>query len=159
MTNNLNKYTGRIYIIKSPSTEKVYIGSTIHSLSKRMSQHQNKFNYVIGSGDFSKWCASYYILEYMDSYIELISEHYNITKKELKIIEGETINNFKQNCVNINIAGRTAKQYYKDGYSKIYYQNNKSKIKEIATIFNKENKDKRKIYNRKYYLKKKNINL
>jgi hypothetical protein len=105
------KYLGRVYCIRSPSTEQIYIGSTINILSKRMAVHRAIFQYYIGSGDEKRWCQSFYILNYLDAYIELLSEHNNISKDELRRLEGEAIRANKNICVNKCIAGQTHKEW------------------------------------------------
>lgn len=110
VNNSIKKYTGRIYIIKSQSTEKVYIGSTTQPLSKRIASHRSSFNYMIGSGDMTKWCSSYYILNNLDAYIEIISEHENISKDELKKLERIAIEN-EPNCINKRIPSRPKKEF------------------------------------------------
>jgi hypothetical protein len=126
------KFLGRVYCIRSPSTDEIYIGSTINGLSRRMAIHRSLFNCFIGSGDFKYWCNSFYILNHLDAYIELISEHENISKDELRKLEGEAIRANKNICINKNIAGEVwdkekFKDYAKD-YNPKYYQQNRDKI-------------------------------
>lgn len=60
------KYAGRIYKISSPSTYKVYIGSTKLSLKDRMNQHKKTNNN----------CTSSEILKYSDAKIQLVEDVY-----------------------------------------------------------------------------------
>jgi hypothetical protein len=93
---------GRIYILKSNETELCYIGSTVYSLTRRLTAHRNSYkNYVLGKQNY---ISSYEILKYPDSYIEQIKEFKNITSKELCKYESEEI--MKHNCVNINYSNK-----------------------------------------------------
>tara|TARA_R110001606_G_C15037021_1_gene611731 strand:- start:47 stop:526 length:480 start_codon:yes stop_codon:yes gene_type:complete len=91
---------GKIYIIKSNFTNKVYIGSTIYDLKKRFDCHRNLLN-----------CTSReIILNYSDSHIELLKNFPCSCKKELEREEGR-LQLLNSNCVNKYIAGRTRKEY------------------------------------------------
>ena len=153
----IKKYNGKVYVIRSPSTNKIYIGSTIETLSSRMSKHRYQFNNFIGSDNYNKWCQSYYILENLDAYIELLSEHQNISKYELRRFEGEAIRANKDICVNKIIAGRdekeSKKQYkktekakdYNKKYMKEYHIKNKEKDLKYYKEYNKLRKQKNNI--------------
>ena len=154
--NGIKKYVGRVYAIRSPSTENVYIGSTTQPLSKRMSQHRDKFNYMIGSGDMSKWCQSFYVLDSLDAYIELISEHENISKDELKKFEGMAIRE-EPNCVNKNVAGQKYSDWVESGFIKNYMKdyNKTDKAKLAKQKWYLDNKEHLKEYQKQYRLKQK----
>ena len=111
---------GRIYIIKSSQTDKVYIGSTVETLNKRFREHK-----------CSKTCTSREILKYDDAEIILLECYDCETYEELRKKEGEYIKQY--NCVNKLIAGRTKTEYYED---------NKEKIKEYRKEYRQENKEK-----------------
>ena len=120
---------GKIYKLWSPQGNEIYIGSTVNSLAKRLSQHKSYRD-----------CNSKYLFEnYDDVKIELIEEYPCNNKMELNRKEGQHIRNNK--CLNTCIAGRTKKEYY---------QNNKERIKEKAKEYNKDNKEDIKEREKKY---------
>ena len=48
---NENRYAnGVIYVIRSPNTTRVYIGSTCTTLCKRFYQHKKEFDYYLQGG-------------------------------------------------------------------------------------------------------------
>jgi predicted RNA-binding Zn-ribbon protein involved in translation (DUF1610 family) len=99
---------GKIYIIRSKQTDKVYIGSTIQRLCKRKGQHKEKYlKYLNGESNF---VCSYDILKYDDWYLELLENYPCNSKEELLKREGELIQ--ENNCINRNIAGRSYKVWY-----------------------------------------------
>ena len=128
----INKYNkSMIYTIRSPATDKYYIGSTTQILCKRFGDHKTKYKgYLKGTGCF---ITSFKILKLGDAYIELLEEVNCENRNQLEKREGELIREHKNNCVNKSIAGRTQKEY-------------KTDYKEIITEYNKqyyiENKDK-----------------
>lgn len=125
---------GSIYTIRSHQTDKIYIGSTTQKLSKRMVNHRMMYkSFTKGKCNYM---TSFEIIKYNDAYIELISEHQNITKNELHKQEGYAIRN-ANNCVNICIAGRSKKEYDDE---------NREKKKE----YDRDNYEKIKIRKRKY---------
>jgi hypothetical protein len=81
--------TAKIYIIKSPSTDLVYVGSTIHELNERFSGHKSK----------SSLCTSKEILKFNDAYIELIENYPCKSNQELLAREKHFIS-ITPNCVN-----------------------------------------------------------
>ncbi len=122
-----NKYHGgKIYTLRSPSTDKIYIGSTIQPLYKRKSEH-----FVRKTNDISK-------LD--DFYIELLEDFKCENKDQLNKREGELIRLHSDKCVNKVIAGRSRKDYKIDNkdaikewnktYQESYQKTNKEKIKE-----------------------------
>lgn len=86
---------GKIYAIRSPQTNKIYIGSTTQSLRKRFSLHKCD-NYNPKRND--KVCTSKDIMDFEDAYIELLELFPCNTKEELNKREGE-LQRF-HNCVN-----------------------------------------------------------
>jgi len=102
-----NKYqNSKIYKIISPSNpELIYYGSTIQSLSKRMSKHKDKSN----------TCVSKEIIKLGDAEIILIEEYPCNNKNELHLKETEYIKN--NNCINKNI-NTPRKERYKQWIAK-----------------------------------------
>jgi len=153
---------GKIYCIRSPNTDLIYIGSTCQKLSQRIAEHRNQIKKTNR--------ASKIIFEYGDAYIELLENYSCNNKEELLKKEGEYIRN--NNCCNKYISGRThkeyrlnnkeklleyAKEYYeitkehKKEYRKQYYEDNKEKILEREKQYNEVNKEHKKEYAKQYY--------
>ena len=127
----MSKYqNGKIYTIRSPNTDLMYIGATIVSLSKRFSKHKY-------SHQKNEWkCSSSKILEKNDAYIELLEKYPCNSKEELNQREGELIRLYKDKCVNRCIAGRTPQQWLEDNkelrkeYKKSYQEKKKEEIRD-----------------------------
>jgi len=168
--------SAKIYMIWSPHTEKVYVGSTTQRLlCMRMAKHRNCYkNYLEGKMNY---LTSFEILELGDAKIELIENFPCNSKEELRAREGFYIR--KENCVNRCVAGRTSKEYAKEyeekfrELSKKRYEENKEEIRENrketdrkyreknreilrerSRKWCKENKDRRKEILRKYNSKR-----
>jgi len=95
---------GNIYIIRSPHTDKVYIGSTVVGLAKRFSQHKHSLNN----------CKSKEIIDCGDSYIELVEACPCNSKEELFRKEAQIMRE-TPNCINLNIpktSERTGERAY-----------------------------------------------
>ena len=139
---------GRIYIIRSKQTDKVYIGSTVETLNIRFSKHK-----------WSKTCTSVEILKYNDAEIELLECYECEDEEQLKNREGEYQREY--NCVNKRIEGRTPKEYYQDNkeklkeYQKEYREKNKETKAKKDKEYRENNKEKRKEYDKKYQEKNK----
>ena len=158
-----NYQNGKVYSIRSPSTEMFYIGSTIQPLSKRFHEHKKKPNATNAK----------VILDFGDAYIELIHNYPCKTKEELTKNEGEQIRLNKGKCVNTRIEGRTNKEYRVDNKQKLqegskkwreanqqhikdnhkeYYENNKEKCKIQKKQYNIINKDNISLLKKQYYI-------
>ena len=102
-----------IYTIRSPHTDKYYIGSTRTPLRKRLWEHKRSYN---------AWCkdntklyyTSFEVLKYGDAYIELLEEYPCENVQQLYKKEGEHIRSCKADIVNHNVAGRTEKEWAKE---------------------------------------------
>ena len=104
----INKYNnGKIYTIRSPNTDKYYIGSTCNTLTNRFMSHKSPSNK----------CESKEIIDLGEAYIELLENFSCNSKEELNKREGELIREHKNNVVNKIVAGRTKKQYKQDNIS------------------------------------------
>ena len=128
---------GKIYTIKHPQDDKVYVGSTINSLNDRFNGHKRDktcslFKYV--DGNFDGW------------YIELYEDFPCKNKYELRKKEGHIIKQI--GTINKYIAGRNAKEWCEDNkYTvlkrcKKYRKDNKDNIAERKKIYYESNKDK-----------------
>ncbi len=141
----MNKYNnGKIYSIRSHQIDKIYIGSTIEPLYKRLNAHKRKYKEYKNGG--YHYVSSFELIQYNDVYIELIENIVCNSKEELRSKEGNYIRLHKNKCVNKKIECQTMKQYttqYKiDNPDKIKERNNdkriKNKIKEKCMKCNKE---------------------
>jgi len=131
---------GKVYVLRSHSTDKVYIGSTIETLSSRMSKHRYGFKHNNG-------VTSSEILKYNDCYIELICDYPCDRKEQLEKKEGEIIRQYKDKCVNRCIAGRSVKEWIEDNKEehreqmKQYRENNKEILTENKKLWYNNNKE------------------
>ena len=128
----------KIYALSSPHTNLLYIGSTCMSLSLRLRNHQQLYNQYI-KGSTNRKCSAFKLFDlgFEDVRIETIDDCEDICcKKALLKKERFWIEN--NNCVNINIPGRSALEsatahYYKNiNQKKLYYQDNKDKRLQYA---------------------------
>jgi hypothetical protein len=94
--------TGTIYMISSPNTDKVYIGSTTKKLSHRFYDHKKITNTT----------RSKIIIDSGDAVITAIDSIEDEDKEELEIKELEYIQFYKNICVNL--------KGLKNSYSKEY---------------------------------------
>ena len=127
----INKYqNGKIYTIRSPSTDKFYIGSTIEKyISNRFSKHKNKYkDYLEGKYHYM---SSFDVIKLDNSYLELLELCPCNSKAELERREGQLIREHKLLCVNKNIAAQTKKEYRVNNahHIKEYRDNNKEHAK------------------------------
>tara|TARA_R110001632_G_scaffold6044_2_gene24502 strand:- start:450 stop:1094 length:645 start_codon:yes stop_codon:yes gene_type:complete len=162
---------GKIYTIRCyDDNSKIYVGSTIETLSNRMGKHRadgknevkkNRILYQNVNNDWSNW------------YIELYENYPCNSLNELLKKEGEIIR--KIGTLNKNISGRTEKEYREDNkekveeyykqyykeyyekhyeeklkYAKEYYENNKEKIEEYQKEYRENNKEKIKQKDKEY---------
>ena len=126
---------GKIYAIRSHQTNKYYIGSTNQkTLSQRLGKHRGNYKDYLNNNN--GYMSSFEVLQYTDHYIELLELYPCNTKDELHRREGELIRQFKSDLINLNIAGRTPKEYSEDNKThlleqlKQYRIDNKVHIKE-----------------------------
>jgi len=104
----------KIYKIKSPDTDKIYIGCTKSKLKRRLCEHNSRYKqYCNGK---SHYYSSFDIIKYGNAEIELVEEVK--VDKDANVVEGNIIRE-TDNCVNRVIAGRTKRQYYQDNRLKI----------------------------------------
>ena len=149
-----NRYNrGKIYKIVSNHTDKVYIGSTVQSLSKRIGGHRSQYKRYL-EGKISIY-TSFEIMSYPDAKIYLIENFKCQSKNELECRERYFIESM--NCCNKFIPTRTPKEYREDNKDKIkdkikkYREDNKDKIKKQKEEYYLDNKDKKKVKNKEYY--------
>ena len=135
---------GKIYTIRSPSTDKVYIGSTTTPLSKRFSKHKCQYNIYVNPEKRTLYMTSYDILKHGDAYIELLELYPCNSKEELTQREGQLMRS-TENCCNKRIEGRTRKEYKDEPehkeIAKEYVKANKDKIDQTKRAYYERNKD------------------
>jgi hypothetical protein len=122
-----------------------YYGSTANFI-KRKSQHKINYERWVEEGRPNKnKCSSVFILDNGDWRMEKIDE-IDGERWEARKKEGEYIKN--NDCVNINIASRSRKEWRKDNkyklaeYKKQYQIDNKEKIAEYKKQYQIDNKEK-----------------
>ena len=135
---------GKIYCIRNHINDKIYVGSTCQSLSKRMAYHRD---------DCMKSNRNTLIYNMMrdlgrdNFYIELIEEYPCENSNQLTRREGELMRELKAS-LNQVIAGRTRGEYKIDNHDKI------KKTKAISDKkYAEKNKERIKEYQNNYYLK------
>ena len=118
----MNRYSkGKIYKVVDIGHNKMYIGSTVESLSKRMERHRSKYKeYLRGDGDNTRvyWLFDEFGVE--NCKIELIENYPCNSREELEAQEGKHQQSNK--CINKVIAGRTVQEYLQDEYDYISFQ-------------------------------------
>ena len=143
INNDLNNkhQNGKIYIIYSLISSKVYFGSTINKIDRRFKKHIYYYNgYKKG-----KYKCCYGICDMFDELdvnnckIKLIKNYSCNSRKALELEEGKFIQSSKQ-CYNKNVAGRSKKEWNKKyradnveknkQYKKIYRENNEKTLKQ-----------------------------
>jgi hypothetical protein len=127
--------TGRIYIIRSPNTEMVYVGSTILTLKQRFIIHISGWRY-------NQHCSSHLVLEKGEAYIELIEEVKIESERELDMLEQQWIDN-TPNTVNKKRAYRSEEerlQTHRDCNRK-YREVHAEKITEMRKKYQKEHRE------------------
>ncbi len=140
-----NYQNGKIYKITSPSTDKIYIGSTTQLLKERFSQHRSRFKKC------RKQYSSRHLLKYNDCIIELIEDYPCNSKNELIEREQFYVNLYKQIVINsYNPIADLEKQKIK---ADLWVKNNKEYIKKRDRQYRLDNiemyKQKDKIYHEK----------
>jgi hypothetical protein len=170
-----NYQNGKIYKLYSPSKNLVYYGSTVQTLSQRLTDHLKGYRAYTKDSNKS-YVSSFLILDCEDYKIELIEDYPCNNNQQLCKKEGEYIRN--NECVNKEIAGRTQQEWIKENIDKVkeyhkkynkeyqkvnddkikeYYENNKEEIKQKSLKYYNDNRDKIKEYKRLWYLKQKEL--
>lgn len=143
---------GYVYKISSPSTSKIYIGSTINSINNRFSDHKHL-----------RTCSSSEIMKYGDAMIELIESVEFENKKDLRYRERHHIELNRELCVNkINpIISAEEIRVRKLKENKKWRDENKEKrkiyMKKYNTKYYEDNKEDIMIHSKKYYDENKEI--
>lgn len=130
--------TGILYFLKSKNSDKIYVGSTFRKMNARFAQHKNMYNDYVNKGK-GHYVSSYEIFKLGDYYVDQIQEFPNISKDDLKKIEGKAIHD-TPTCVNKNIAGRTYEQYYQDNIDKIHNYKNEKHLCDCGKYYTQVNR-------------------
>ena len=115
----------KIYKITSPQTEKVYIGSTKHTLNIRFSNHKCKLN-----------CSSKLLIEFGDAEIELV-ETVEIDQRFIR--ERYWIESYGEQCVNEILPIRTKEE--KREYDREFQLANREQINEYSRAYRSAHKE------------------
>ena len=125
---------GKVYMIWSPNTDKVYIGSTVQPLHKRLHGHKKGLT-------GKRYMNSREVLECGEARIELIEDYPCAKKSELNRREGQIMRGY-DNRVNKQLAGRTKVEYRADNREVIAAQKReyylRPEVKEHITARMKE---------------------
>jgi len=139
-----------------------YYGHT-ENITVRKGKHVNKHKAWVKAGRPEKLCEvsgttrSVYVLDHEDWRMDVKATVEHEDKKKAKDMardkEGEFI--LENECVNMNVAGRTHQEYreteeYKE-YKKKYLQDHKDQIKEYQKQYREDHKEQSKEFNRQYY--------
>lgn len=136
-----NYINGKIYTLRSPQTNKYYIGSTTQPLHKRLYGHRKDYEQFLKNKKNN--ITSFYIVKFEDCYIELLEQFPCENNEQLRKREGELIRQHKDNVVNKRIETRTQKEYYND---------NKDKIIDLSKQHYKDNQEAKLNYAKEYHL-------
>ena len=134
----------KIYKIVSPSTDKIYIGSTTQTLAQRLGKHLGNYkDYTINNKGYM---TSFEIIKLLDYSIVLLEECNFNNKQQLHEREAFYIKQNINICVNNNIPLRTQAEYRQD---------NKEFIAEIYKQYHINNKERITEYNKQYHINNK----
>ena len=137
----MNKYEkAKIYKLIDNTNGNIYIGSTIQSLANRKSKHKQETKKKINK------CKSKLIINNDDYDIILIENYPCSSKEELLARERYFIENME--CINKNRPIITIEE--RKEYEIKYANKNKDLIKTKSKEWYKNNKDKKKEYDKKY---------
>ena len=139
----INYNNSKIYKIVSPTTDKIYIGSTTQILCKRIAKHLSNYrDYIIDNT--KSYTTSYEIIKLGDYSIKLIEECNFENKEQLRQREGYYIKLHRDIVVNKVIPCRTPNDYRIDNREnrKQYNIDNKKTIAEKQKQYDLINKDK-----------------
>ena len=107
----------KIYKLVSAHTDKVYIGSTIHTLPARFARHRYLYKQHIKGNLKNSKMSAFEILKYADCKPILIEFFPCRNRFELSIREQEIINNLGNICVNLRKEGKTTGNKLRDKQS------------------------------------------
>ena len=136
---------GKIYKILNHIDDKIYVGSTIKTLSQRMAQHRSCVNGLRQSTLYKHM----HEIGIENFYIELIENYSCNDIYELRAREGHFIRQI--GTLNKQIAGITNQFDTLKEYKHYYYQNNLDIIKDKSKQYRVETKEEKRIYDKNLY--------
>ena len=148
-TNNTNnRYnSGKIYMITDNAYTEKYIGSTVRSLSGRMSSHRSKYKaFLIGKHHYVTVFKLFNEYGTENCKIELLQEVPCQSKEQLRQVEGDYIR--KMICVNKVIENRSISEWREDNKDrlmeckKIYRQEHAEDMKKYKSVYRQEHRAK-----------------
>jgi hypothetical protein len=89
----------KIFTLRSPNSEKYYLGSTCLPLYKRLYQIKTKYNKWNESKDEKSFDQAYKIFQSGDAYVELYESFPCNNKEELKKRTGELLRQLKDQII------------------------------------------------------------
>ena len=134
---------GKIFILKSANTDRIYIGNTINSLEYRLYNMEQELLY---SNDHPEFYREYFeILKKKDYSISLLEDYSCKYMYELERRTAEHIRKARCKCVNINIPRRLKSELISDvicGLEEEYLNKsrdflNDDQIKDLENLINK----------------------
>jgi hypothetical protein len=147
-----SKYkSGKIYKITDIGYTKCYTGSTIDSLSSRMSKHRCNYKQYLNSNGGS--CSAFNLFDefgVQNCKIELIELASCNSRMELTRLEGKSIREY--DCINKLIAGRTRSEYNHDMADVMkqkrlsYYYENQEQECARSRLYKENNKERVALY-------------
>lgn len=136
---------GKIYMVYCFTTKKKYYGSTVETLSRRLTNHVRAYKCWL-KGNSKRICSVIEILKNENYKIILVENYPCKNKEELEKKESEYILN--NECVNKNVPRRTQREYYLAN-REIILKKHKEQVKD------EEFKKRKSINDKKYRLKHK----
>ena len=104
-------HQGKVYMLSSPTYPKVYVGSTIQKLSRRMSRHRGKQN-TCRSKELFDACGD-------TVKVEILEEVQVSDRRELERVEVKYLKKYKHMLVNKNMPYRDRKERYRDNIDRM----------------------------------------
>jgi hypothetical protein len=150
---------GKIYVIRNHINDKVYVGSTTQSLSKRWGEHKKIIR--THNEKQKKLIEAYKSVGVENFYIELVEDHPCENKEQLTAREGYYIRQFDSynNGLNGNIAGRSKKQWLVDNederktYLQQYKKDNEEHLKQYYKDYKSTHRERYSKQGKEYYRK------
>jgi GIY-YIG catalytic domain len=145
------RFTGYIYKISSPHTDKVYIGSTKETLKRRLQQHNSSYIRYLNKKT-TNYVSSFEILKEGDVLILEIERLENITIDELRLRETYLIRNTADT---VNKVNPRITKHERSEYKTQYSIENKEHIAEYQKQYQVNHTEEKKKISKKYYDKNK----
>lgn len=148
----------KIYCVKSPTINKIYVGSTTKRLlCMRWGCHKYDYRKWLETKNNRHYISVFEVMKNNDAFIELIKEYPCSSKEELEQEETKCVLECK-NAVNQQRPRRTSKQWREDNKEiikkkkKEYYYKNHERWLKYHIEYGKKNKERKKEYDSKRVL-------